>query len=119
MLAGLWLLTVPLEWVGAIAAAAIIHELGHLAALWWAGERVRALEIGMFGLKIETGELSTGKTLVCALAGPLAGAAVCLGWRLWPRTALAAFVQTVFNLIPLRPLDGGRALGALRKICCK
>lgn len=118
-MAGLWLLTVPLDWVGAVAMAACFHELGHLLALWWMGERVWSLEIGAFGLQIETGELPPKGELFCALAGPAAGVLVCLGWRLWPKAALVAACQTVFNLLPLHPLDGGRALGAARKICCK
>ncbi len=119
LMGALWLLILPLGWILAAGAAALIHELGHLLALWVAGERVRMLELGAFGARIETGPLEPETELVCALAGPLAGALVCLGWRLWPEAALAAAIQTAFNLLPLLPLDGGRALNSFRNICCK
>lgn len=114
-----WLLVAPVQWVGASMAAACIHELGHLAAMWMCGTRVLGMEIDAFGAKIETGPMEPKEELLCGIAGPLAGALVCLFWRWMPRIALCAAVQTVFNLLPLFPLDGGRALRAARNISCK
>lgn len=118
-MAGLWLLVLPLSWVFGIALAASVHELGHFAAIWCCDSRIWAVEIGAYGAKIETEPLPPGQELWCALAGPMAGMLVCLLWRWWPEAAAAALVQTVFNLIPVYPMDGGRAWKALRNICCK
>jgi len=35
-----------------------------------------------------------------------------LAWRAFPELAAAGLVQTVFNLLPLPFLDGGRAIRA-------
>lgn len=112
---GLWLLILPLQWVIAVVLAAAVHEVGHLAALWTAGEQVHAVEIGISGARIVTAPLEPKTELVCALAGPAAGATACLFWQFAPELAIAAAMQTAFNLLPVYPLDGGRALRAIRK----
>ncbi len=115
----LWLLVLPLQWVGAMVLAAAIHELGHLIALWLWGIPVWRVELDGTGARMDVGPMEPEEELVCALAGPLAGAMVCLFWRWLPRTALVAGIQTLFNLIPVKPLDGGRMLASARNICCK
>lgn len=119
MLAALWLLLIPLKWVLGAVLAAAVHELGHLAAVRACGGRVHAIEIGPTGARIETGPMEPGAELLCALAGPVAGGLVCLAWRWVPEAAVMALFQTAFNLLPIFPLDGGRAWRAARNICCK
>ena len=114
-----YLLALPVQWIGAVLTAAMIHELGHLIAIWMCGGRVFGMEIDAFGARIETSPMEPKEELLCAMAGPLAGALVCLFWRWLPRTTFCAAVQTAFNLIPVFPLDGGRAWRAGRNICCK
>lgn len=53
---------------------------------------------------------SAGREVLCALAGPLGGFLLLFLLHSAPRIALCAFVQSVCNLIPVYPLDGGRAL---------
>ena len=115
----LWLLVLPLRWVTGVLTAAAVHELGHLSALWLWEVPVLGLEADWSGATILTGPMEPREELYCALAGPLAGILVCLFWRHFPEGAVCAGVQTLFNLLPLYPMDGGRALAAWRNICCK
>lgn len=112
----LMLLLFPVRFLVGVLLAALIHELGHLLALKIAGGRVLSIRLRSFGAKIEAAPMSPGRTALCALAGPAAGALTIFAYKTFPELALAGLVQTVFNLLPVYPLDGGRAL---RNICCK
>ena len=112
----LMLLLFPLRFLVGVLLAALIHELGHLLALKIAGGRVLSIRLRSFGARIEAAPMSPCRTALCALAGPAAGALTIFAWKSFPELALAGLVQTVFNLLPVYPLDGGRAL---RNICCK
>jgi len=106
----LYLLLLGPGWVGAILLSAAVHELGHLVALWYFDRPVLGFAIVPFGAKIETGPLFGKDGMICALAGPAAGGLVLLFFRWLPKTAVCALVQTLFNLLPVYPLDGGKAL---------
>ena len=110
------LLLYPVRFLVGVLLAALIHELGHLLALKIAGGRVLSIRLRSFGARIEAAPMSPGRTALCALAGPAAGALTIFAYKTFPELALAGLVQTVFNLLPVYPLDGGRAL---RNICCK
>lgn len=104
------LLLLPLRWVMGCAFAAAFHELCHILAIRAMGGRIWALRIGPGGASIEVAPMSRGQELVCALAGPLGGLSLLLFLRWIPCTALCALVQSTYNLLPVFPLDGGRAL---------
>ena len=113
---GLAFLLLPLRVLLGIVLAATVHELGHLTAMYFQGVPVLGINLHPGGARIEAGPMEPGTELLCALAGPVAGALVIFGWKWFPELALAGLVQTVFNLIPIYPLDGGRVA---RNICCK
>lgn len=104
------LLLLPLNWVIAAIAAAAIHELSHYAAVRLCGGEAHWMHIGLYGAQMEVRLLTPGKELLCALAGPLGGLLLLLFARWFPRTAICGGLHALFNLLPVYPLDGGRAL---------
>ncbi len=109
------LLLFPLKWVLAWMLAAAVHELGHIGAVYLCHGKIHGITLRLGGAKLETDYLSPRQELFCALAGPAAGLSLLLVGRWLPRTALLALAQSAYNLLPLFPLDGGRALRALAK----
>ena len=106
------------------AAAAAVHELGHLAAMAVLGARVQGLRICSTGLEIYYGcMLSHMRDASVALAGPAVNlAASCLCSYLTacgflPQQAYlfsgAGIALGLFNLLPARPLDGAGILYGL------
>ena len=112
---GLYLLLLPFQWVVAMIIAAAVHEMGHCVALYLLGEPVLGITVGPFGARIETFPLAPRAEMISALAGPGFGLMLCLLWKWIPIVAVFAFFQSVFNLLPLWPMDGGRVLQAVRK----
>lgn len=98
--------------------AAALHELGHFLAICLLGGRVKSLRLTVVGAAME---LDGGKPLsyfgefMAALCGPAVSflAAWCgarLGLFLFAGLSLAL---GIFNLLPVKQLDGGRCLYAL------
>ncbi len=106
----LLILALPLAWLFAAAISIVIHELCHYAALRLCGAQVYRLRVCATGLEMETSPISPGQEAVCALAGPLGGLLLLLACRHFPRIALCALFHSCCNLLPVYPLDGGRAL---------
>lgn len=104
------LLILPLRWLLAAVIAAMFHELCHTAAVYICQGQIHHLEISVHGAKLNVSELSRPKELLCSLAGPLGGLFLLLFVRWIPRIAVCALFQSFYNLLPLYPLDGGRAL---------
>ena len=113
---GLAVLLLPLRVLLGIVLAAAVHELGHLTAMYFLGVPVLGINLHPGGARIEAGPMEPGEEVICALAGPVAGAMTIFAWKWFPELAVVGLVQTVFNLIPVYPLDGGRVA---RNICCK
>ena len=102
-----------------------VHELGHVIELRRQGVPASApLFIPFVGAVIGMNQLpdDAWKEARVALAGPIlgsVGAAVCwaageaLDSDLLIALAFVGFFLNLFNLIPIVPLDGGRAVGAL------
>ena len=109
------LLLVPIQWLVAWILALTVHELCHYIALRLCGGAVTRIQIGCRGVIMDTQPLSFGREALCAYAGPLGGLIILLFARFFPRTAICSLVFSLYNLLPILPLDGGRGLGCLLK----
>lgn len=103
-------------------AAALLHELGHVAAARLLNIPLRELRLSTLGarLVLQSGLLSYGAEWALCAAGPifsLLGAAVAMLLRdTVPSAELFAMVSLflgVLNLLPIRSFDGGRMADAL------
>lgn len=104
------LLLLPLRWLTAAFLATMIHELCHYLAIRATGGEVEVIFIRPGGAVMQTTPLKPAQELICALAGPIGGLSLLFFARILPITAICALVQSLFNLLPVFPLDGGRAL---------
>jgi Zn-dependent protease len=115
----------PVGWFGVLGII-FVHEAGHALVVKWVGGRATAIEFtGFGGLCWWEGEVSAagraaiawggvwaqlvllGAALVAdAWAGPFTSPA---GWRLLEIATASNVWMALFNLIPLKPLDGAEA----------
>jgi Zn-dependent protease len=102
-----------------------VHEMGHVIQLRREGVKASTpMFIPFLGAVITArtlGDNAAAEARV-GLAGPILGgigSAVCLViWRLtgnnfWEALAFVGFLLNLFNLLPVTPLDGGRAMAAM------
>ena len=100
--------------LAAMGAAALAHELGHLTAMFLAGAAIRGIRVTACGPVIDySGDLTAREEMGIVAAGPLAGlffAVLCfitdIPFLLY--TGAIALLATLFNLLPVLPMDGGR-----------
>ena len=110
VLMAVMLLLIPYIWLICAALAALVHELGHIVAIWlFTGKKPESIFHARFA-GITLPALHRGAELICTLAGPAAGLMLLLIAPRGSPLAICVVVQTLFNLFPIYPLDGGRAL---------
>jgi Zn-dependent protease len=104
-----------------------IHEMGHVAALLRYGIKAGAPMfipgIGAF-VRLKQYPADPREDARVGLAGPIWGLGAALasfalfvatGWEGWAAIAKAGAILNLFNLMPLGPLDGGRAFRSLAR----
>ncbi len=98
----------------AFLTAALAHELGHFTAFLLLGAEVRGIHVTAAGPVIEyAGDLSERQEMAAAAAGPAAGllfALLCFlaGTPFFRYAGAIAVLSSMFNLMPVPPMDGGR-----------
>ncbi len=98
--------------------AILLHEGGHILALLLCGGKIERVRISPLGITLCTDSIpSYRRELAVALAGPFFGFVAFLLFRnadgllfLFSRINLAF---SLFNLLPIEALDGGKALSSV------
>src|SRR3712207_489439 len=103
----------------------LVHEMGHVIQLRREGVPATApLFIPFLGAVVGMKRMPDDAAAEArvGLAGPVLGAVGCLvplgiylatGSEFWQALAFVGFFLNLFNLLPVLPLDGGRAMAAL------
>ena len=109
------LLILPVQWLFAWLIAVCFHEFFHYLTIRLCGGKSYHLHIGFGGAVISCSELTDRKHIIALLAGPLGGLLLVFLGQWFPRLALCSWVLSLYNLLPLLPLDGGQALRLMMK----
>ena len=114
-----------LQFAAGFVVLLLVHELGHVIQLRREGIKASApMFIPFLGAVITSKSLGDNAAAEArvGLAGPILGsigAAVCIliwhatGNELFRALAFTGFFLNLFNLLPVVPLDGGRAMAAM------
>jgi Zn-dependent protease len=113
------------EFAAGFVVLLLVHEMGHVIALRREGIKASApMFIPFLGAVISARSLGDNALAEArvGLAGPILGSigsAVCIviwhatGNEIWRALAFTGFFLNLFNLLPVIPLDGGRAMAAM------
>lgn len=110
------LMTLPLNWLLGALTAAGVHELCHYGAGKLLGGRINRVQVGLGGAVMDIEICGKGRELLCTLAGPAGSFSVLVLCHVFPEAAVCGMMQGLFNLLPVYPLDGGRALTCLLEL---
>ena len=104
------LLLLPIKWVAAGCFAAAFHELCHYWVTRFLGGQILSISLHASGARMQTSPLSPGKQLLAILAGPAGGFLLASLIHWFTLCGLCGLIHSIYNLLPIRSLDGGRAL---------
>jgi Zn-dependent protease len=109
-------------WPVVVFGSILVHELGHALTAQRLGLRVGDIELHAMGGEVTHSRTVPSRQLLVSLAGPFAGlslglVALGLSWVVPGNAILPVLIfinigWSVFNLLPVLPLDGGNALRA-------
>ncbi len=109
------LLIMPIQWIVSWLVATAFHELFHFITLKLCGFRIFRMEVGLNGAIMDTDLSDNKKEIFCVLSGPIGSILLIFIGRWLPRVAVCGLFQCLYNLIPIYPLDGGRAVRCILK----
>ena len=128
----LFFITNQVEIYTLIMLFALIHEMAHLICgvlLGFKPDTLRIMPLGFsiefetnvddYNIKVEKSNILSVKKILIALAGPLANIFIVIFGFIFNidiNIIYANFLISIFNLIPIYPLDGGRILKNILKI---
>ncbi len=125
---GAYALLFPAWFAVGIVVLIFVHEMGHVLQLRREGIRASApMFIPFLGAFVAMKEMPKNALAEArvGLAGPVLGSLGAIGaWGIYGLTqeplflglAYVGFFLNLFNLLPMLPLDGGRAVGALSPV---
>ena len=109
------ILLVPLQWLVAWLTAVCFHEFCHWIFIKLFGGNILTFSIGLGGANMQCTDLSDNVRLISILAGPVGGLVLVLFGRWFPRLAVCSWLLSVYNFLPILPLDGGQTVRILMK----
>lgn len=124
---GAYALLFPWQFAVGLVALIFIHEMGHVVVLRRYGVRATApIFVPFMGALIGMKQLPKNAVMEAyvGLGGPVIGSLGALaaygiylidGHRLFLALAYIGILLNLFNLLPILPLDGGRAVGAISR----
>ena len=115
LMLALLLLIIPLPWLVAMFVAGGFHELCHWIVLRVLTGVNAPIYLSGDSARMPIPDMPIWKEMLCAMAGPAGGLLLTFFAPIFPRLALCAMLQSMYNLIPIYPMDGGRILSCVMR----